>query len=225
MSESKHVPRLSSSERQSGIPILQGKRIPSTEPPNREKLRVLGNQTILKIGGQTQLRPKKLHRFERHPAIDAEHEQLPQVSNQEGLHLGSGMGLLLGQAEGPGREGDGRGRAGDAEEGGMLLHEAHEGPFADEAHVLLEVAEEEGLGLGLDEGAEVENHGWLLAELHYSVKFGHSVVRFLLRPSSAARFLPYGETSVFRVAERNAVAKHRTETQDLLVRCIICDQS
>lgn len=69
------------------------------------------------------------------------------------------MGLLLGQAEGPGREGDGRGRAGDAEEGGMLLHEAHEGPFADEAHVLLEVAEEEGLGLGLDEGGEVENYG------------------------------------------------------------------
>lgn len=124
------------------------------------------------------------------------------------------MGLVLGQAVGPGREGEGRGGAGDTENRGVFLNEAHEGPFADEADVFFEVAEEE-VGLGLDEGGEVEDHGGLLAELHHSVQFGDSVVCFLLWSSSAARFLPYyyyhGETHRFGGAERDSVPTHWRE--------------
>jgi len=91
-----HVPSLSSSDSQGGIPILQHKTIPSTEAPNREKLRVFRNQTLLKIGGKAPLRPNEVQRLKRQLAIDAEHEQLPQVGNQEGFHGGSGLGLFLG---------------------------------------------------------------------------------------------------------------------------------
>lgn len=102
----------------------------------------------------------------------------------------------------------------------MFLDEAHEGPFADEAHVLLEVAEEERgvFGLGLDEGFEVEDHRWLLPKLHYPVKFGDTMVGLLLRPPSAARFVTDPrcdrDTWRFPAAKLNrSTAKHRSGIQ------------
>ena len=108
------------------------------------------------------------------------------------------MAFFLGNLLGLVGEGQRRGRPRNAENGGVPLDKSHEVPFAHEADVLLEVAEEEGMGLvGLDDGLELEDHGGLLAELHHPVEFGDPVVGLLLGPSSTAGFLPsrhpYGE--------------------------------
>lgn len=69
--------------------------------------------------------------------------------------------------------------------------------------MLFKVTKKDGLVvLGLDDGLELQNEGWLLLQLHDPVKFRHPMVDFLFGPSTTTRFLSDSHPHESRLVNR-----------------------